>query len=302
MQAQRKKMILQLGLISNALLAVGKIAVGILGQSPALLAEGIMSTSDVAYYVVVSVFMRIASKPADTEHPQGHGQLESIGVVVVGAFVVSTAISVFWNSISTMIDILLQRSDFAGASQWALIVGAGTIVVKIGLSLMTSRAGKRMDSSMLAALAKDHINDVFSATAATLGIFLGRLGLVWVDPFAGAVVALVILKTGVEILQDGSAALMESTPSRKQREEMIAILDEIPGIQSVQSISSRQLGPYQALNLTLGIDGAISVREGDDLATRAEKALEQRWDTLRDIHIHYHPTDRFSAVQMQISD
>ena len=302
MQAQRKKMILQLGLISNALLAVGKIAVGILGQSPALLAEGIMSTSDVAYYVVVSVFMRIASKPADTEHPQGHGQLESIGVVVVGAFVVSTAISVFWNSISTVINIFLQRSDFAGASQWALIVGAGTIVVKIGLSLMTSRAGKRMDSSMLAALAKDHINDVFSATAATLGIFLGRLGLVWVDPFAGAVVALVILKTGVEILQDGSAALMESTPSIKQREEMIAILDEIPGIQSVQSISSRQLGPYQALNLTLGIDGAISVREGDDLATRAEKALEQRWDTLRDIHIHYHPTDRFSAVQMQISD
>ena len=302
METDRKQFIIQLGLLANIFLAVGKIAVGILGQSPALLAEGIMSTSDVAYYIVVSVFMRIASKPADTEHPQGHGQLESIGVVVVGAFVVSTAISVFWNSISTVINIFLQRSDFAGASQWALIVGAGTIVVKIGLSLMTSRAGKRMDSSMLAALAKDHINDVFSATAATLGIFLGRLGLVWVDPFAGAVVALVILKTGVEILQDGSAALMESTPSIKQREEMIAILDEIPGIQSVQSISSRQLGPYQALNLTLGIDGAISVREGDDLATRAEKALEQRWDTLRDIHIHYHPTDRFPAVQMQISD
>ncbi|MBN2556839.1 MAG: cation transporter [Anaerolineales bacterium] len=302
METDRKQFIIRLGLLANIFLAGGKIAVGILGQSPALLAEGINSTSDVAYYIVVSVFMRIATKPADTEHPQGHGQLESIGVVVVGAFVVSTAISVFWNSISTMIDVLIQRSDFVGASQWALIVGAGTIVVKIGLSLLTSQTGRRLGSSMLAALAKDHINDVFSASAATLGILLGRLGLVWVDPLAGALVALVILKTGVEILRDGSAALIESTPSRKQREEMIAILDGIPGIKSVQSISSRQLGPYQALNLTLGMDGTISVREGDDLATRAEKALEQRWDTLRDIHIHYHPVDRFPAVSVQIPD
>ena len=78
-----------LGLGANIVLALVKSIVGILGSSPALLADGINSTSDVVYYLVVSVFVRAANKPADDEHPFGHTQYESVGALVVGAFVIT---------------------------------------------------------------------------------------------------------------------------------------------------------------------------------------------------------------------
>ena len=80
-----------LGLGINILLSIIKTTFGVLAHSPALLAEGINSTSDVAYYIVASIFVRLANKPADDEHPYGHRQLESIASLVVGAFVIVTA-------------------------------------------------------------------------------------------------------------------------------------------------------------------------------------------------------------------
>src|SRR5512143_3714456 len=97
---------INLGLGINIALSFIKTTFGILAYSPALLAEGINSTSDVAYYVVASIFMRLANKPADDEHPYGHRQLESIASLVVGAFVVATAIAVFWDSVDKMWDLL----------------------------------------------------------------------------------------------------------------------------------------------------------------------------------------------------
>src|SRR5512134_3808177 len=97
---------INLGLGINVLLALVKTIFGVLGHSPALLAEGINSTSDVAYYVVASIFVRLAKKPADLEHPYGHRQLESIASLVVGAFVVATAVTIFWDSVDKVWDLL----------------------------------------------------------------------------------------------------------------------------------------------------------------------------------------------------
>ena len=85
-----------LALIANVMLAVLKTSIGILGNSGALLADGINSTSDVVYNIVVSIFVRAAHKPADEEHPYGHTQFESVGALVVGAFVITTAITIFY--------------------------------------------------------------------------------------------------------------------------------------------------------------------------------------------------------------
>ncbi len=113
---------INLGLILNIILSVAKTTFGILTHSPALLAEGINSTSDVAYYVVASIFMRLAKKPADNEHPYGHRQLESIASLVVGAFVVATAIAVFWDSVDKMWDLMDGKLTTLGSHPFALWV------------------------------------------------------------------------------------------------------------------------------------------------------------------------------------
>ncbi len=191
-------------------MAAIKTTFGVLGHSPALLADGINSTSDVAYYVVVMVFMRLAHKPADAEHSYGHRQLESIAALVVGSFVITTAIAIFWNAINSVYDFLGSGSDFRGATTAALGVAILSVFFKLGLTIFTRRVGEQTNNAAVIALTYDHRNDIFSASAAVIGILLGRLGYPWVDPLAGALVALVVLHTGIGIMREAMLELMDT--------------------------------------------------------------------------------------------
>ena len=278
-----------LGLAANVLLAAMKTVMGVVGHSPALLADGINSTSDVAYSIVVGVFVRLASEPPDEEHPYGHDQLESIGAVVVGSFVITTAVAIFWNAVNNVYNLLSRGGDFAGATSGALLVGAFTIILKIGLTHFTQRIGRETNNVAVMALAFDHRNDVFSAMAATAGIFLGRMGYPWVDPLAGTLVALVILRTGIEILRESSADLMDTVPGQSLAQQIRQLLAAVPDVQQVEEVHAHRFGPYLVINLTIGVDGALTVAEGDEIASRVESTLYEHVELVRRVYVHYHP-------------
>ena len=128
---------MNLSLGANLVLAGVKTAVGVVGHSPALLADGINSTSDVVYLVIIRIFMRLAGKEPDREHPFGHRQFESIATVVVGAFVITTAVAIFWNAISQVYDLFVGQSEFSGAGSLALWVAAASLIIKICSSIIT---------------------------------------------------------------------------------------------------------------------------------------------------------------------
>jgi cation diffusion facilitator family transporter len=284
-----------LGLIANIFLAIGKTAVGIIGHSPALLADGINSTSDVAYYLVATVFMRLARRPADEEHPYGHRQLESIAAVVVGAFVVTTAVAVFWDSINKVYNLFTGELSYGGAASLALWVALLTISLKILLAFYTQELGRETGNAMVMALAYDHRNDIFSASAAALGIFLGQRGLPWVDPLAGALVALVILRTGIEILHESSVELMDAVPSRQLREQVTGLIEHVRGVNEVEEVHAHRFGPYLVINLTICIDGGLTVTRGDQIASEVERILYDNVNYLRRVHVHYHPGNHCSS-------
>ena len=153
---QRKRrgiLTVNLGLAANVFLAALKTSIGILGHSPALLADGVNSTSDVAYGIVVSVFMRLAGKPPDEEHPYGHSQMESIAAVVVGSFVMTTAIAIFWDAVNNVYDLLAGQGDFSGAAIGALWVALLTVALKLGLTIWTQRIGRQTQNAAVLALA-----------------------------------------------------------------------------------------------------------------------------------------------------
>ncbi len=281
--------VLVLGLCANILLALVKTTIGILGHSQALLADGINSTSDVVYYSVVALFMRMARKPPDEEHPYGHRQLESVAALVVGAFVITTAIAIFWDSVNSTFD-LLSGARVAPIVAWAsLFVAVGTVVVKTGLTLYTYRVAKRTGNVAMSALAADHRNDILSAGAASVGILLGRLGYPWVDPFAGAIVALFVLRTGIGIVRDTTADLMDTTLKRGVRKEIEEIARSVVGVREIDEIRAHRFGPFLVLNLTIAVDGLLSVDAGDDIATAVENAVTDRMNLVREVHVHYHP-------------
>ena len=285
---------INIGLAANLLLAAMKTSIGVFGHSPSLLADGINSTSDVAYYIVVSVFMRQATKPADEEHPYGHSQLESIGALVVGSFVITTAVAIFWNSINTVYNLMIGVSEFSGAAELALWVALFTVALKVGLTFFTQKVGEQTKNAAVMALAYDHRNDIFSAVAAVIGIFVGRMGYYWVDPLAGAVVSLVILRTGIEILRDSTADLMGTVPGKALKAQVEELLNHKPVIERIDEIQAHRFGPYLVLNITICVDGSISVTEGDHIATWVEHTLLDNIDYLGRVHVHYHPMEENS--------
>lgn len=289
-ERQRKTILaVNVGLIANTILAFLKTGVGIIGHSPALLADGINSTSDVAYGIVVRVFMRLSGKPADEEHPYGHDRLESIAAVVVGAFVITTAISIFWASINKVYELSNRADDALGATELALWIALFTVFLKIWLSFWTHRIGKQTSSNVIQALAADHRNDIFSAIAASIGIIFSRVGFLWVDPLAGGLVSLIILHTGIEIIRESAADLMNTLPGKELCKEITEKLANIEELLEIEDIHGHRFGQHMVVNLTVGLSPDLTVAEGDRIATLVEKTLLEEIESMRRVFVHYHP-------------
>ncbi len=199
--------------------------------------------------------------------------LLAVGALVVGAFIITTAVGIFWNSIDTLFDLINGNGNYQGSAQITLWIALGTILLKIFLSIYTRHVGQKTNNAAVQALGYDHRNDIFSASAAALGIFFSQLGYLWVDPLAGAIVALVILRTGIVILRDSSLDLMDTIPGKLLREQVESLIRTISEVKQIDNIQAHRFGQYLVINLTIGLDGNISVFEGDRISSLVEKTL-----------------------------
>jgi cation diffusion facilitator family transporter len=162
-------------------------------------------------------------------------------------------------------------------------------LLKIGLTIHSWRVGQQTGNTAVLALAYDHRNDIFSAGAATVGILLGQLGYTFVDPLAGAIVALIVLGTGIQIIRESTGELMDTLPGDYLSRDLHTLIERIEGVIEVEDVRGHRFGFYLVLNVTIGVDGEMSVSEGDAIATRVEEMLRQEIDYVRDVYVHYHP-------------
>jgi cation diffusion facilitator family transporter len=279
---------INLALLANILLAILKTSVGIFSHSSALLADGINSTSDVVYNTAVAIFIRASRKPADEDHPYGHSQFESIGALVIAAFIITAAFTIFWNSVQTMFDYL-QGSEITGINSLAVYAALFTILLKGILFVYTRTVGKKTNNPTVAALALDHRNDIFSAIAVVAGTLAAQLGYYWADPLAGAIVAVFFLMSGIEILRDSTDILMDTVPGQSLDKEVRSLLEDVNGLEGIEQIQAHRFGQYLVLNLTIYVCGDSSVRDGHEVAEEVEQRLKKEIDFLQAVHVHYHP-------------
>ena len=286
---RKNRQAVNLGLGSNIVLAVLKTFFGAVGKSSALLAEGINSISDIIYYIVVRSFIDLADKPPDHEHPYGHRQLETIAALVVGAFVVTTGIAIFWASAERFLELIRNGGAGEIAAPVTLYIALGTVGIKILLTSYTRAVGKKTKNAAVYALARDHRNDILSAGAATVGIFLARIGFPFGDPLAGAAVSVVIFLTGIQIVRESSSDIMDTVPGEELGDTIRDLATSVLHVRGIGEIHAHRFGPYIVINLTIEVDGDISVREGDEIATKVEDLVESEMDMVRKVYIHYHP-------------
>ncbi|OHD56457.1 MAG: hypothetical protein A2096_12040 [Spirochaetes bacterium GWF1_41_5] len=288
----RNESVVNLGLASNLLLALIKLSAGIFGHSKALLADGINSISDVVYFLVVRILVKLSAQPADEEHPYGHHQFESIAALVVGSFVITTALAIFWDSINSAFDMFAKTAVIQPVRFFTLWAALATIIIKIILMMHARAVSRSTGSIAVAALASDHRNDIFASLGAGIGIIFGLLGYTILDPIAGAMVAAIVAKTGIGILRESANELMDTIPSSQIDNCVRSVLSSVPEILSVESVHAHRFGPYIMANITIGINGQLTVSDGNKLAHYAESLLYSKIEMLRRVYIHYHPPSK----------
>jgi cation diffusion facilitator family transporter len=289
---KKTRFVVNLGLACNAVLAAAKLGFGILGHSRALLADGVNSISDVFYFLVVKFFVRLSNKPADTEHPYGHYQYETIAALVVGAFVITTGLAIFWDSINSVFDLASGEMRAAAVKSFTFWIAAGTIVVKVLLMIQARRVGRATNNLAVIALARDHRNDVFASCGVGVGILLSIFGFSWADPIAGAAVAVIVAKTGFSILLESAGELMDTIPGDRLKKQFTDALQDVRFVQGIEEIHAHRFGPYLVANITISIDGALRVAEADAIATATERKLLAEVEMLRKVFVHCHPVKR----------
>ena len=184
---------------------------------------------------------------------------------------------------------LLEHVDVARSLFVVVVSDCIGFRIQCGLARTGNRHGTADPGHSLQPLAYDHRNDVYSASAAAIGILLGRMGYSWVDPLAAALVALVILRTGIEILRESASDLMDTVPGEALAERITELLSGISDVKQIDEIHAHRFGPYLVVNVTIGVDGSLSVEAGDEIACQVEQTLYQNVEFLRRVYVHYHP-------------
>ncbi|MBI5395802.1 MAG: cation transporter [Verrucomicrobia bacterium] len=278
----------RVGIIANAVLVVAKFVGGILGHSTALIADAFHSLTDVVSSTGLAWSLRTAAKPADPEHPYGHGKIESIAATVIAGVLLLVVIGISYGAWGR-----LQHPELLkGPTALALVVALVSIAIKEALFQYKLSIGRRLDSSSLIAEAWHHRSDAFSSIAATLGIG-GAIagGERWrvLDPIAAFVVAGIMSVMAVGIFRRSTLELMDTQVPAETLEKIRASAAAVPGVLLVEKTHARKSGLNILVEIHIEVDDHMTVRESHRLGHAVEVRVRRDVPRVEQVLVHIEP-------------
>lgn len=272
--------------ITNVVLSVIKIVSGVIGASGALIADGIHSLSDTFTDVFAIVGHKLSLKPADREHPFGHGKIEYVTCLIIGFIIMIMGFSIIYGAIfndPTVPDILTA------------IVSVIVILVKLILSRYILNRGKKYDSNILIASGKESFTDVISSVIVLVSILISQLGkinnlFVYADVIAMVIVGIFVLKIAYNILSENFSGLLgEQVTDEVYISALEKIIFEEKLVRGIDSLIVLKYGPVYQLNLEILMDADIILRDVHACLDRIEENLKKHDYKLVHIIIHVSP-------------
>ncbi|MCK4463488.1 MAG: cation transporter [Candidatus Omnitrophica bacterium] len=273
-----------LGIVTNAVLAIFKFIAGILGHSNAMLADALHTASDLFTSAVIYIGFKIAQVPPDEHHPYGHARAESIAAKIVSLILIALGIKVLLGSLHI---IAIHR--FYRPGLIALVAAVVSIIVKYALFCYVHMLGKRIKSTSLIADAYHHRSDVLSSIAVLVGISAARLGLKFMDPLAGMLVAGLVIKTGINTFHTAYDELMDAAPPKELKEEIEKAVIATPDVKAVKELNVRKHGIDLYIDLIIDVDKDISVKEGHLVTIKVKRNIMKSVPGAKRILIHVEP-------------
>lgn len=276
--------VIWLTIVLNIILAIGKIIIGIVANSSAILADGIHTVSDVGSSLGLIVGLFIANKPEDMEHQYGHEKAESIAAFLLSILLIAVGINIGYSSIKL---VIVGNTVAPGIpAVWAAAISIFIKEIQFRISI---RAGKRINSSALIADAWHHRSDALSSIAALLGIIGARMGYLFLDPLAGLIVSIIVIKVGVEIFLKGYNELMDVSIEEEKIENLIEKIISHKDVKTINDIKARRHGSKVFVDIEIAVDPNITVAQGHGIAEDVEKIVFKNIDRVKDVLVHVNP-------------
>lgn len=274
------------GIVGNAILSAGKITVGMISGSLAVVADGIDSATDIVTSMITLLTARIMSKPPNIKYPYGYERADTIGAKAL-SFVIFFAGAQL--GISTIQKIFVKHAAEL-PSMLAIYITVFSIAGKLLLAWQQYYAGKKVRSNMLIANAKNMRNDVLISSAVLLGlVFTFVFKMPILDSITALVVSGFIMKTAFDIFMQTSAELMDGIKNPAIYKKIFAAIDTVEKVKNPHRVRVRQLGNMYIMDIDIEVDKNLSVQEAHDIAHQVEEKIKSEIDNVYDMMIHIEP-------------
>ncbi len=269
-----------LSIVVNVVLFALKYWVGMLTGSVAIIADAWHSLSDSVTSIIVIIGAKVSAKPADKEHPFGHGRTEIIGSIIIGVLLAVVAFDFVLESIDK-----LQNHESTEFGMWAIGVMILSILLKEGMAQYAFWAARKTDSKSLKADGWHHRSDSFSSVIVLLGILFGS-SYWWIDGAMGLAIAAMLFYGTYEIMKDAISTLLGEEVTEELKDNIKALAAECCDQNlNLHHFHLHHYGNHQEITFHIKLDGQMTLEEAHEVATKLENMIREKYKLIPTIHM-----------------
>ena len=269
------------GIFCNVLLFSVKLTIGLILSSLAVTADAFNNLSDAASSIISFIGVKMAGKPADAEHPFGHGRIEYIAALIVSFLVIEVGFTFFKSSISKILHP--EEISFDLVPFVILIL---SILVKLWMAFFNNRLGKRIDSKVMLATAADSLGDVITTSATVLSIIICHFTSINVDAIAGLIVSAIVIWSGISIAKDTLEPLIGERVPAELYQKITDIVESYDGIVGTHDLIVHNYGPNRSMaTIHAEVPNDINIDVSHEIIDKIERDVKKDLNILLVIHM-----------------
>ena len=284
------------GIFCNVLLFSVKLAIGLILSSLAVTADAFNNLSDAASSIISFVGVKMAGKPADAEHPFGHGRIEYIAALIVSFLVIEVGFTFFKSSISKIMHP--EEITFDPVPFIILIL---SILVKLWMAFFNNKLGKRIDSKVMLATAADSLGDVITTSATVISIVICHFTSINVDAIAGLIVSGIVIWSGVSIAKDTLEPLIGQRVPSELYQKITDMVESYEGIVGAHDLIVHNYGPNRSMaTIHAEVPNDVSIEASHEIIDRIERDAKKELNSL--LVIHMDPVEMRDEEVLELRD
>lgn len=284
---QRLKLInrvFKITIILNIILAIIKILAGYYGKSTALLADGLHSTTDIITSIGLVIGVLYSTKPSDDKHQYGHEKAEAIAALILSIILALIGVNIGFQSIKIII-----LKTYSIPNIYTIYVTILSIFIKEYQYRITIKTAKAVNSNALRSDAWHHRTDAFSSIAALIGILGARFGYLILDPLAGTIVSIIVVKISIDLIISSVDDLMDVSLDSEIMNKLINNIEDLSKVKKVTVIRGRKHGSKVYIDIRICVNPKLTVLEGHDIGKDVEELIKDKIINIKEVLVHVDP-------------